>query len=157
MIPRFPRAEGRPPAPIARLPLRLKDSLKSLFKWIASCTSPISLFGSQHSCRLDQQVPSQLISECVAKLPPSAQREVLTPAHQQDQLHKTCCARLKDALIGMSSASTLQMTVDEDVHDLPESPISVPSSASSTAVGMPRTEELQQTSMPNLPRQPFWV
>ena len=152
VIPRSPRHEGRPPAPIARVPLRLKDSLNSLFKWIASCTSPISLFGSQHSCRLDQQVPSQLISECVAKRPPlneksSLQRTTLTNCTR----HAVFAS--KEALIGMFSTSTLQITVGEDVHDLPESQISVPSSASSTAVGMPRTEELQQTSLPNLPHQ----
>ena len=46
MTPGFPRVEGRPRAPITRLPLRLRGySLNSLFRLIASCTSPISALG----------------------------------------------------------------------------------------------------------------
>ena len=54
-------------------------SPNSLFRWIASCTSPMSTLGPS-SCRLDQQMLSKLVSECSAKRPSSTQGEVVIPA-----------------------------------------------------------------------------
>ena len=82
MIPESQRVEGRPRASIARLPLRLENTVSAVdcFLHIAHLRT-----GSQHSCRLDQEVFPQLVSECIAKRPPSAKREVVLPAYQPDK------------------------------------------------------------------------
>ena len=74
VTPGFPRVEGRLRAPITA-PVQV------------DCFLHISDFniGSHYSCRLDQQVLSQLVSKYIAKRHSSAQGEVVTPAHQSDQ------------------------------------------------------------------------
>ena len=49
----------------------------------------------------------QLISECIAKRPSSTQGEVVSPTHQPDQLHMTCCVRLEEALIAACQVRSL--------------------------------------------------
>ena len=58
--PESQRVEGRPPARIAHLPVAPRGySLTSLFRWVASCTSPIATVVPNAAVVLDQQVLSQ--------------------------------------------------------------------------------------------------
>ena len=74
-------------------------SLDSLFKWIASCTSPISTLGPITAVVLTNKCfPNSPRNALHSDLRPLKEKFV-TPAHLLDHPDKTCCVHLREALI----------------------------------------------------------